>query len=84
MISVMSFHNCADPDTELFRSLCTSPERRSFEPTPLRAPSKALICLPSDIRTKMGVVRLRQRKGTKRDRIWPKMGFGGRPGGSDK
>jgi hypothetical protein len=66
------------------RSRFTSPERDSFKPAPLRASSNSLNYRASNIRTKIAVVRLRQRKGPKRGRKWPKTGFEGRPRGSDK
>jgi hypothetical protein len=74
----------ADTMNQTVRSRFTPPERDSFKPAPLRASSNSLNDLASNIRTKMAVVRLRQRKGPKRGRKWPKMGFGGCPRGSDK
>ena len=71
-------------ETAPFRSQLTPPERRSFEPTPVRASCKTLICLASDIRTKTGVVRLCQRKGPERGEKGPKMGFRAGVRGSDK
>jgi hypothetical protein len=65
------------------RSQLTPPERRSFEPTPLRAPPKTLIHPTSDIRTKMAVVRLRQRKGAERGGKRPEMDLSACLGGSD-
>ncbi len=74
----------ADTMSQTVRSRFTPPERDSFKPAPLRASSNSLNYRASNIRTKMAVVRLRQRKGSERGRKWPKMGFGGRPRGSDK
>jgi hypothetical protein len=74
----------ADTMNQTVLSRFTPPERDSFKPAPLRASPNSLNYLTSDIRTKMAVVRLRQRKGPKRGRKWPKMGFGGCPRGSDK
>jgi hypothetical protein len=56
------------------RSLFPPPERGSFKPTPLRASSNLLIFQASNIRTKTGVVRLRQRKGAGRDGKRPILG----------
>jgi hypothetical protein len=74
----------ADPLNRTVRSLFTSPERGSFKPTPLLAPPNILILQDFDNRTKTGVVRLRQRKGAKRGRKRPKIGFGAGTHGSDK
>ena len=64
--------------------MSTSPEGACFKPMPRRACSNLLISRASYIRTKMAVVRLRQRKAPKRGRKWPKMGFRAAARGSDK
>ncbi len=66
------------------RSQLTSPERGSFKPAPSQAPSNPLKLCGSDNRTKLGVVRLCQRKGPERDGKRPQMGFGAGACGSDK
>jgi hypothetical protein len=65
------------------RSQFTPPERRFFKPDSLRAPSNPLNYRAFNIRTKMGVVRLCQRKGPERDGKRPKVGLSRGPGGSD-
>jgi hypothetical protein len=65
------------------RSLLTPPERSSFKPTPPWAPSNPLRWRDSDIRTKMAVVRLRQRRCVGREGKRPKVGLLAGPGGSD-
>jgi hypothetical protein len=44
---------------EAWLTLLTPPGRKSFKPAPLHASSNTLSYLDSNIRTKMGVVRLR-------------------------
>jgi hypothetical protein len=59
------------------RSRFTSPERDSFKPAPLRAPSNPVELSAFDIRTKMAVVRLRRRKWAQRDENGRSAGVGG-------
>jgi hypothetical protein len=66
------------------RSVVTSPERSPFKPPALQASSNALIRRASDIRTKTGVVRLRQRNTGEKDGKRPKMGFAAGARCSDK
>ena len=64
----------------IVRSLLTPPGRAPFKPIPLRACSNALICRAFDNRTKMAVVRLRQRKSAERGGKRPQMGLSAGPG----
>jgi hypothetical protein len=80
--TTVSLSQCrAEPN---FRPWSTPPERGSFKPALLRPQSNPLISPASNIRTKTGVVRLRQRKGPARDEKRPDTGFPGRVCGSDK
>jgi hypothetical protein len=67
----------------IVRSLFSPPERSSFKPTPPWAPSNPLRWSDSDIRTKMAVVRLHQRRCAGREGKRPKGGLLAGPGGSD-
>ena len=58
--------------TVSFRFQLASPERGSFKPTPPLALSNPLRLRGSDIRTKLAVVRLRQRNSAERDENGPK------------
>jgi hypothetical protein len=74
---------CRDPLNRIVRSLFTPPERRSFKTRISRVSSNPLSYLDSDIRTKMGVVRLRRRKWAERDRKRPEVAPKAGPHGSD-
>jgi hypothetical protein len=65
------------------RSRFTPLEPESFKPAPVQAPSNPLDYRAFDIRTKIAVVRLRQRKAAGRDEKGPKMGLLAGPSGSD-
>jgi hypothetical protein len=54
------------------------------KPGPLPAPSNPFNYRAFNIRTKMGVVRLRQRRAFRRDEKWPKMGLQTDPHGSEE
>jgi hypothetical protein len=66
------------------RSLLTSPERGSFKPARPRTSSNTLISQAFNNRTKMGVVRLCQRKGGERARKRSEIGLPAGPRGSDE
>ena len=66
------------------RSLLTSPERGSFKPARPRTSSNTLISHAFNNRTKMGVVRLCQRKGGERARERSEIGLPAGPRGSDE
>jgi hypothetical protein len=66
------------------RSLLTSPERGSFKPARRRTSSNTLISQAFNNRTKMGVVRLCQRKGGERARKRSEIGLPAGPRGSDE
>jgi hypothetical protein len=57
------------------RSRFTPPERRSFKPDPLWAPSNPLNYRAFNIRTKMAVVRFLRRKWAERDEKRPETGL---------
>jgi hypothetical protein len=66
------------------RSLLTSPERSTFKPAAQLASHNPLIWRASHNRTKMAVVRWRQRRGPERDGKRPEMGFRAGSRGSEK
>ena len=68
----------------IVRSLLTPPKRSSFRPTPPWASSNPLRLRSPDIRTKMAVVRLRQRNLAKREGKRPEKSLLDGPRGSDK
>jgi hypothetical protein len=74
----------ADTLNQPVRSRITPPERGSFEPAPLRAPSNPLNYRAFNICTKMAVVRLLRRKWAERDEKRPEVGLGAAARGSDK
>ena len=63
----------ADTLNRMVRSRFTPPERESFKPAALRAPSNPLNYRAFNIRTKMAVVRLLRRKWAERDGNRPKV-----------
>jgi hypothetical protein len=68
----------------MVRSRFTPPERSFSKPAPLRMPSNPLNYRAFDIRTKMAVVRLCQRKSPKRGAKWSESGLEAATRGSDK
>jgi hypothetical protein len=66
--SMISEPNCSTP--------AHPAKRNAFRTRTARLSSNSLNSRASDIRTKTGVVRLRQRKGPEKDRKSPKMGLG--------
>jgi hypothetical protein len=74
----------SSPLNGVVRSLLTSPERGSFKPTRPRTSSNTLISQAFNNRTKMGVVRLYQRKGGERARKRLKIALPAGPRGSEE
>ena len=74
-VAVGSVRQHSSPNQNV-RTPLTSPEGSSFKPAPLRPWSNPLILPASNNRTKTGVVRLRQRKGPKREEKSPKWASG--------
>jgi hypothetical protein len=66
------------------RSEAAAPERPNFETRTGSAYRKVLNSLDSDNLTKTAVVQLRQRKASRRDEKWPKMGPQACPRGSEE
>ena len=66
------------------RPEAAAPERRNLETRAGAAYRKVLISLDSDNLTKTAVVQLRQRKASRRDEKWPKMGLQAGPRGSEE
>jgi hypothetical protein len=71
------------PKNDSVRTPLTPPERAPFKPASLRVSSNPLSSRASYIRTKTGVVRLRQRKRAERDGKRLEMSRSAGPGGSD-
>jgi hypothetical protein len=68
---------------QMARPRFAAPERAPFKPIPVRVSAKALIWQRSDIRTKMGVVRLCQKMRVLREEKWPRVGLATAARGSE-